>query len=216
MSEGVCQCRTSGDLLLLGSTSPLSVLCASFWGALQPCRDSGAAFCKAFLQQQLQVFRSARGQLLLPCPWVLLSEEQITLLPTGSLAVAPEEQSHLFPKLQGCSQHRFLTYLPVRELGTERTWMQSGTADHPMPTPSLPRERMQESQAAGLFILTPKKQKGFLKIFEDGRQIYSKFWNYLHIFSTIYLEATLELWPKFLHSYTNHPPIRLLISIRIR
>lgn len=58
--------------------------------------------------------------------------------------------SPTLPKVAGMPPAS-IPYPPaVQEGSTERTWMQAGTAAaYPMPTPSLPREGMQGSQAAG-------------------------------------------------------------------
>lgn len=114
------------------------------------------------------LFRSARGQLLLPCPWVLLSGEQITLLPTGSLAVASVEQSRLSPKLQGCSQHRFLTHLQGKDLDAGRDCCPSHAR-------TIPSKRGDAGEPGSRSCSDFPSNSRKTNIFEDGRQIHTKF-----------------------------------------
>lgn len=105
-------------------------------------------------------FRSARGQLLLRCPWVLLPGEQITLLPTGCLAVTSVEQPQLFPKLQRCSQRRFLTHLQFRErAGKGPACRLFALLPVPCPPHPFPERGWREAKQQALFRLSLKQQK---------------------------------------------------------
>lgn len=64
------------------------------------------------------------------------------------------------PKVAGM-QPASIPYTPAaQEVSRERTWMQTEAAAPPMPTPSLPREGMQGSQAAGPVQTFPQTAEG--------------------------------------------------------
>lgn len=136
------------------------------------------------------------------------------ILPCSSCGAVPQ----LPKQSQGCSQHPFLTRL--HSSWGEQLKDLDAVSLHSCPVPCPPRPH-QEKPVWGAGELSSMPYADFPSnrkphTLEDARQIHPKFWTDLHIFSTINLKAILELWPKFLHSYTNHPPIRLLISTRIR